>query len=358
MLDLLAEINATETPDWRKFVRTFLGVLIGGTVGIYLAILLVDPYADSFVALPLKRSIVSISQRFMYPQIVRSKRFDSLIVGTSTSRLIDPEIVDKSFHARFANLAMDSAEAWEQEQMVKLFLRVVGPPKVLIVGLDTVWCDREANRHRVTFRGFPDWLYDDNPWNDYLYLLNSGTVEIAGRLIGYNLGLYHERVRDDGYENFLPPESRYDPVRAHATIWRGRKPELPADVPPPALTPEQRRDLSFPALRWLDDMLAHMPASEKILVFMPVHVAGQPVPGTFAAAAEAECKARVVAIARRRGAKLIDWRIPSPLTRNDLNYWDNLHYRVPIATRITNALGPAALEGRESTDGSYRLLVR
>jgi hypothetical protein len=91
---------------------------------------------------------------------------------------------------------------------------------------------------------------------------------------------------------------------------------------------------------------------------MPLHAAALPEPGTHAAAAEAECKARIANIARRRSAKVIDWRISSPLTRNDANYWDALHYRVPIATRIAEQLGPAAREARESPDGSYRLLVR
>ena len=90
---------------------------------------------------------------------------------------------------------------------------------------------------------------------------------------------------------------------------------------------------------------------------MPVHVAAQPWPGTHAAAVEAECKARIAAIAGRHGAKVIDWRINSALTRDDLNFWDSVHYRVPIATRIAKELGPAILSGRGSDDGSYRLVL-
>ena len=47
---------------------------------------------------------------------------------------------------------------------------------------------------------------------------------------------------------------------------------------------------------------------------MPVHVAAQAWPGTREAALEAECKARIAAIGRARGAKVIDWRIASPIT--------------------------------------------
>jgi hypothetical protein len=121
---------------------------------------------------------------------------------------------------------------------------------------------------------------------------------------------------------------------------------------------QQRSRLSFPALVWIDDALARLPSSSvKVLAYMPVHIAAQPRPGTLRAAVEAECKARIAEIARRRGAKVVDWRIDSVLTRNDTNYWDSLHYRVPIATRIAEELG-AAVRGQEAKDGSYRLVVR
>ena len=55
---------------------------------------------------------------------------------------------------------------------------------------------------------------------------------------------------------------------------------------------------------------------------------------------------------------MIDWRIASPITTNDSNYWDGLHYRLPIAQRIARELIDAALKGTESADGSYRLPVR
>lgn len=345
------------TDDWAGFVRTFLAVLIGAAAGCYLFILLVDPYDDIPFSLPIDRRIVSISDRFMYPQIVRSHRFDSLVIGTSTSRLLDPEILDKEFHVRFANLAMSSAMAWEQSQMLNFFVHIDGPPKVLIVGIDGVWCDQQADQHRITFRGFPDWLWDDNPWNDYLHLFNYGTLEIAGRLVGWHLGLYPERIRYDGYQDFLPPSSQYDPARAHATIWQDTP---PATVPQPPPWPAERlAKINFPALPWLDAGLKQLPPSTlKILAFMPAHVAAQPRPDTASASIEGECKARIVALAKKHGAKVIDWRIPSSITRDDNNYWDSSHYRVRIATRLANQLGPAILDGRQSDDGTYRLLVQ
>ena len=157
--------------------------------------------------------------------------------------------------------------------------------------------------------------------------------------------------------------SRSSRRRRATTIWRaparhlaGLTPQSPLpDVPPPPLSDDEKRALTFPALAWMDAMLGELPAaSVKVLAFMPVHVAAQAWPGTRAAAVEAECKARIAAIGRARGAKVIDWRIASPVTTKDENYWDGLHYRLPIAQRIARELTGAVLNGAESADGSYR----
>jgi hypothetical protein len=351
------EMVISEEAAWRHFAAVFLRIFWGGAAIVFLLILLVDPYHVVPFSLPIERAIVSISQRYMYPQIVRSRRYDSLIVGSSTSRLLDPELLDKSFGVRFANMAMNAMMAWEQMQMVDLFIRTAGPPKVLIVGLDTVWCDQEADKHRTLY-GFPEWMYDDNPWNDALYLFNTATAEITGREIGYQFGLYRARLRHDGYGVFVPPDERYDFAKAQRLIWGAGGPRALPDMPPPTLSPQERAALTFPALAWLDDALARLPSqSMKILAFAPVHIAAQPRPGTRAAAVEAECKARVAVLARRHQAKLIDWRIASPITRTDTNYWDSVHYRVSIATRFAEEIQRAVLLGQPSQDDSYRVLV-
>ena len=353
-----AQSEVAARDDWRRFVRLFLATFVGGVLGAILFILLLDPYDMVPFSLPIERPLVSGSQRFAYPQAMRSKRFDSIIVGSSTARLIDPEQLNGPFAARFANMAMNASSAWEQWTTFDYFRRNAGAPKVLIIGIDDAWCDPNADRDRVR-HGFPQWMYDDDRWNDYANLFNSGTLELAARLIGYHLGLYRARSRYDGYEVFTPPENAFDLARARLGIWVGRTPQPLPEMPLPSLSDEEKRALKFPALAWLDAMLGELPGSTtKVLAFMPVHVAAQAWPGTRDAAAEAECKARIAAIGRKLGVTVVDWRIASPITTEDENYWDGLHYRLPIARRLTDELTGAVLNGTASGDGSYRLLVR
>jgi len=336
--------------QWRAFAAMFVAIFVGGLVLVYGFIVLMDPYGINPYALPIQRAIVSISQRYMYPQLIRSHQFDSFVIGTSTSRLLDPRILNQTFHARFVNLGMDSMTAWEQSTVMDYFVRKVGAPKVLLVGLDGVWCDSDAASHRITFRGFPGWLYEDTAAPAFAYLLNYGTLEIAGRLVGYQLGLYPERIRNDGFEVFVPPEDTYDPERARRNINRRPMPVDRRESPPP--------HFSFPALPWLDAALAKMPHSIKILTYMPVHVAAQPAPGSRQEQAEIECKRQIAAIAAHRHAVVIDWRIASPITEDDANYWDAVHYRLPLAQRIARETAAAVLNGSPAPDGAYRIVVR
>ena len=123
-----------------------------------------------------------------------------------------------------------------------------------------------------------------------------------------------------------------------------------------SLSDAEREALRFPALPWLDEILGSVPKSTSVtLAFMPIHVASQPVPGSPAAARDAACKARITRIAERHGATVVDFRRPSPVTTEDSNYWDPLHYRLGIAERVAEGLRVARETGSDAPDGFYRV---
>jgi hypothetical protein len=356
------EFHSTTPPphafSWRKSNRIFVATFAGILSAVYIFILLIDPYGVVPFSLPFERPIMS-SQRQMYPQILRTGRYDSIVVGTSTSRLLDPAVLGRVLGGHFANLAMPSTTALEQVRIIDYFRRTVAVPKALLVGLDHEWCDRGGSAY-AREKEFPAWAYDDNRWNDLLYLLNNPTLEVAGRTVGRVLGLVPAKLRDDGFEVFVPPESAYDLARARSHIWGPNGPPAPGPVPPAAeLSEAERQAMAFEALPRLDESLAGLPAAtKKILVFPPPHIHALPAAGSYGEAREAECKRRVATIARRRGAMLVDWRFASPLTADDSHFWDLLHYRLPVAYRLIDDLEHIVNEGRESPDGSYRILVR
>ncbi|MFT0892095.1 hypothetical protein [Pseudochelatococcus sp. G4_1912] len=337
---------------WRRFLAVFVVSFILAGSALAALVIVVDPYGIRVGAGDEPRPIVDINQRFMYPQLARSHLYNAAVFGTSSLRLIDPEELDRLFAPssgepiHFANLAMNAATPWEQMQLARLFLRAQPAPQVLIVGIDRPWCDRLADtpEKRLTFRTFPERFYDDNHWNDWLDTLNMKSLEISIRLMSHRLGLRDVSLRDDGYGIFVPPDNLYDPTRARTHIWAENAAKgLPAEVtpqnPPVIPTAQEQAAWQFPAADWLDALLQQVPAQTQVyILFPPAHISAQPRPGSLLAAEDSACKQHFTAIGARHNATVLDFRKASSITREDANFWDPLHYRLPFASRIAQSL--------------------
>jgi hypothetical protein len=344
---------------WAGFLKRF-ALAFGLALGLVVALIVtMNPFGN----LPLRafpdHVIMDTNDRFQYPAIVRSGKFDSAVIGTSSSRLLDPTWLEQAFEGRFANLGFNDGRAWEQYQLALLLLRTIDRPKTLLFGLDWVWCAADADVARVSpSRLFPSWIYDDDPWNDWRYMLNLRSAENAARQLLNRLGLLNARFPANGFDVFVPPEAAYDAAKARRNIWSGRPspivPQTPAYVP----TPQDRALWRYPALAWLEELIDKAPAETRLLLaFMPAHIAAQPQPGSQEAAREAECKARIASVGNRRAAPLIDFKIASPITTVDANYWDALHYRLPIAQRIVGGIAKAVATGKDDREGDWVLLA-
>ena len=338
--------HSASAAAWAGFARSFVvcAVLAGVVALIFVAA--IDPYGLRAAPGRPPGPIMDANQRLSYPQIARGGAFDSAVFGTSTARLLDPDALDAAFGGRFANLSVNAATPDEQIRLAGLFL-ARRPVRAVLFGLDATWC--AADPPSRTANAFPDWLYaDGTPWGSLLQM-NLRTVTVAFQAGLARMGLARPRIRRDGYAVFTPPEDRYDPERARAHIRFGAAdPSAPAEAP----------DAPMPALARLDRLLGSLPPDVlKILVFMPVHASAQGAPGTAAGLREAACKARVAALGAGNRALAVDFRRPSPLTSRDANYWDALHYRLPLAARIVADLKAALDTGADDPDGDYRVLA-
>ncbi|MBR0679931.1 hypothetical protein GXW74_05490 [Roseomonas eburnea] len=338
--------SSEPTAAWARFLRLLLLFAAVPAAIAYAFIALVDPWGMLPLSLPLRRETVTTNQRFSYPMIAQDPRFDSVVVGTSTSRLLRPAQLDELFGARFANLSMNSGTAWEQAQLLALFTRRHPAPRVVMVGLDKEWCESGPLR-RLTPRPFPEWMYGGNPWRGYGEILNPFAAEEAGKQALAMLRLARPRYGRDGYADFLPNDARYDAARAAQSL-----------VPPPAAPAAADPAFEFPQHALLAERLAALPAvTRAVLFFVPYHVSLQPRPGTLDEQRMEACRAAITRIAKARpGTALADFMIPSPITREDTHYWDPQHYRIGIAERLARGLAAAA-EGHPSAEGDYVLLV-
>ena len=208
--------------SWAGFLKRFL-LTLGLTLGLGLGlIVLMNPFGNLPVRALGAHVIMDTNDRYQFPAIVRSGAFDSGVFGTSSSKLLDPAWLEQAFGGRFANLAFNDGRAWEEYQLTLLFLRTVPRPGTLLFGIDWVWCAADADVSRFTRRGFPPWIYDDAPWNDWLYILNWRNVDTAARQLANRAGLLPARFPANGFDMFVPPDSAYDAAKARQYVWRGR----------------------------------------------------------------------------------------------------------------------------------------
>jgi hypothetical protein len=343
---------------WRRFNRTLLGTAVALGTLVFAFIALVDPYDHLTPSLPLERAPIAQNQRFSYPALARSARFDSAVIGTSTARLLRPSRLDAGLDARFVNLSMNSATPYEQARLLELFVRHHPAPRYLLFGIDAPWCTVGEPVPRYTFREFPEWLYDADPWNDYLHLFNGKALEQAIRMVQLWTGSRQPRYGRDGYRNFLPQPEAYDPARARELLYgsEGVRPRA-APATPELVTDAERTAWALPGMALLGRILADLPRDTRVLLFfVPYHVFNQPLPQTRDGARWEECKRRATLLARSRSnTRAVDFMIPSFITREDTHYWDPLHFTVDIATRVEATLA-ASMRDSAHHDDSFRWL--
>ena len=219
--------SSDPTAVWRRFFWLTVGTAAGLVGLIYAFVVLVDPWGSLPWSLPLDRVPVTSNQRFAYPALARSAKFDSAVFGDSTSRLLRPAELDPPFGARFANLAMNDATPYEISRLLLVFAAAHPGAKVVMVGIDLSWCVTGDSFEQLTPRAFPEWMYRSNRWDGYAQMFNLFAVQEAGKEFGVLTGLKRADIGRDGYTIFVPPDDQYDLARAGLHI-REALPRVPS----------------------------------------------------------------------------------------------------------------------------------
>ena len=346
--------QAGDHRKWRQTAGWFFGGAAALAFVIMALVIIVDPFDTLPVSPPLDRVPISSNARFSFPALARAERFDSAIIGTSTSRLLRPDMLDGLLDGKFVNLAMNSATAYEQYRMLALFGRHHPEMQFLIMGVDLVWCGTGDSFEKYTPRPFPEWMYDDNRWNDFLHHFDFFTLEQTGRQLATMLGLRAVKYGRDGYTDFLPDPSEYDLGKVRQSLVKMRELNIQAPKAGGDFAPDR---LTFPTHPMLAELLRGLPAdTQKLLFFAPYHRAQHPLADSIPGREWFECKQRIARLAADiPNMRVADFMIASPFTTRDENYWDPLHYSVAAADELMRDLA-AAMTG-EKTGSNFDLLA-
>lgn len=336
---------------WKRFLLVFITIAFSLFITLFILIAVINPYNNLPVSLEMERFRVTGNERYALPAFAKSNEYDSALFGTSTSMLLRPSDLNNNVVGKFVNLSMGSATPHEQLELLALFLRHHDQPKKILIGIDVAWCSTENPSPLYTFRPFPPWQYDENQWNDYLYLLNTRTIVHSLRLFKIKLGLSSPRYGEDGYFQFVPDTSEYIPGKALSNLYKdGIKRPFTEISKLMSVNNSHPPKWSYPDLQKLKQGLASIPdETEKILFFPPYHFAHIDDPRQWKK--YYYCKKEVTEIVSSLNhTYLVDFMIPSDITMKDSNYWDPLHYTLEVAKTITQIIGDALNEVNISPD--------
>lgn len=332
-----SSISASEAqagpPAWRRFA----GVLLAATVALLLVLVAlacaVDPYDTGRSALIVKPGVRPQGPRTANASRGRDPAFTGAIFGNSHIQLVDPERLRAATGIPFVQLSVPGSGPKEQLVLADWFLRHhQGTAQAIVLGIDSTWCTRDPAL--PNWNPFPFWLYSANPLEYLRGLLRFGTIESVVTRLRYLAARNPTRARPDGYWDYEPEYKRLgygtDPA------LRARLEEHPSDEV--AENPMGR----FPAAERLRALLEALPPEVRVvLVFPPVYVALLPRPGTVRARAEEACKAAFSALAARPHTAVVDRRIDGPEVRDPALFFDQSHYRHPLARMVEDHIEEA-----------------
>lgn len=169
------------TSKWNRIV-------LGGTLGLLIIIGAATAVIDPFLHyhLPLKGlEYPLLDERYQNDGIARHFSYDAIITGTSMTQNFKPSEFDALWDANAVKIAFSGASYKEVNDNIRRALEYNGGVKYILRSIDGSRLIYPADYDEYT--GYPDYLYDNNPWNDVRYLLNKEVVPKTLAVVNYTL---------------------------------------------------------------------------------------------------------------------------------------------------------------------------
>jgi len=143
------------------------------TVAVAVLVYCYDPFFHFHK--PLSKLKYSVeNESYQNPGIARNFDYDSLIVGSSMTQLLRPSIFDEDYDCKVVKVSYSGATCKNNNIIVnQAFDYHNGNIKNIFWGLDMYALDSDIDSIK---QPIPDYLYDNNVFNDLSYLLNKDVI--------------------------------------------------------------------------------------------------------------------------------------------------------------------------------------
>jgi len=164
---------------WNVFVITGMFVLLG-MLGVFTAV--IDPFFHyhkplSGMEYPMK------DERYQNDGIARWFEYDAMITGTSMTQNFKVSELNALMGVNAVKTSYSGASFHELSQNMERALGYNPDLKLIVCSMDGSRILYPADKDEYT--GYPEYLYDKNPFNDVNYLLNKDVVPKTIAVINY-----------------------------------------------------------------------------------------------------------------------------------------------------------------------------
>ena len=161
-------------------------LVLGGTLGILLfvavATIVIDPFLHYHKPLAgLEYPL--LDERYQNDGIARHFSYDALITGTSMTQNFKPSEFDQLWGTEAVKIAFSGASYREVNENICRALEYNDKIRYVLRSLDSSVLNQPADQN--TYEGYPEYLFDSNPFNDVQYLLNKEVVPKTLAVLNY-----------------------------------------------------------------------------------------------------------------------------------------------------------------------------
>ena len=196
-----------KSKSWNIAVIVSVGVILLLLAGVTIVI---DPFLHyhkplSFLEYPLK------DERYQNDGIARHYEYNAMITGTSMTQNFKTSEFEALWGVPTIKTSYSGASFHELNDNIRRALEYNGELKYVLCSLDSnklMWPAQED-----AYTGYPEYLYDENPWNDVEYVLNKEVVPKTLAVINYTRAGEKTPTMDD-YGNW----NRYQTFGREAVV--------------------------------------------------------------------------------------------------------------------------------------------
>ena len=154
---------------WALLTLALLFAGIGGTIGL---VALIDPFEVYHKATAFIPPITNGTQNYSNAGVAKNYDYDSVIIGSSMTENFRPSQLDELLGGSFVKLPINGGSPFNHKQMMDMAFGSHDVKRVLY-GLDI---DSLTYFYKQPKCEMPDYLYDDNLFNDTAYWFNHSVL--------------------------------------------------------------------------------------------------------------------------------------------------------------------------------------